>query len=228
MSRLGPLITLAAGAVLAAGLGAASITAAPAATTSAAGSTAEEPSAEESTSTAPSPTPEKTEAKKIPKADYGGYVKGNGGLMAISVRDGKAVGYFCDGRTEAWFKGNEANGEVSLKGFGTAKATATLGGGRAKGQLSVGGKKWSFTAPAVVKPSGLYRATAQVRGAKLRLGWIRIPRPGGGYYQVGTGFLGENQVDIPKLDDEQPTTPVTVQDTTVYPKDVDGFIGEMQ
>lgn len=226
MSRLGPFITLAAGAVLAAGLGVASVTATPAADTSAAGSAAEEPSTAETT-TAPSPTPTKTEAKKIPKADYGGYVKGNGGLIAISVRDGKAIGYFCDGRNEAWLKGGEAGGKVTLKGLGTARATATLGGGQAKGSLSVGGRKWSFTAPAVVKPSGLYRATALVRGAKLRVGWIQVPRPGGGYYQVGRAVVGEDQVDVPKLDDERPTAPVTVQDTTVQPKDVDGFIEEM-
>ncbi|GGT28648.1 hypothetical protein ACFFV7_32785 [Nonomuraea spiralis] len=231
MSRLGPFITLAAGAVLAAGLGVASVTATPAPKT-AAGTTAavpapEEPSAAETTATA-SPTPDKTEATTIPKADYGGYVKGNGGLIAISVRDGKAVGYFCDGKTEAWFKGGEAGGKVVLKGLGTARATATLGDGRARGWLSVGGGKWRFTAPAVVRPSGLYRATALVRGAKLRAGWIRVPRPGGGYDQVGAAFVGQDQVPIPKLDDERPDTPVTVAGTAVSPKDVDAFIEEMR
>jgi hypothetical protein len=79
----------------------------------------------------------------------------------------------------------------------------------------------------VVKPSGLYRATALVRGAKLRAGWILVKNPGGGYYQVGTAFVGEEQFDIPQLNADQPTTPVTVDATTVYPKDVDGFIEEM-
>ncbi|MGW4405690.1 hypothetical protein ACWEJ6_16800 [Nonomuraea sp. NPDC004702] len=237
MSRLGPFITLAAGAVLAAGLGVASVTAAPAADTApttdtaAAGSPTEaaaapSPSVSPSVSSSASPAP--TEAAKIPKADYGGYVKGNGGLIAISVRDGKAVGYFCDGRSEAWFKGGEAGGKAVLKGPGTARLTATLGGGRARGSLSVGGGKWTFTAPAVVRPSGLYRATAQVRGAKLRAGWIRVPRPGGGYDQVGAAFLGQDQVEIPRLDAGRPTTPVTVAGATVLPQDVDGFIEEMQ
>ncbi|MFF0867444.1 hypothetical protein ACFYUV_37170 [Nonomuraea sp. NPDC003560] len=245
MSRLGPFITLAAGAVLAAGLGVASVTAAPAADTApttaadtapttdtaAAGSPTEaaaapSPSVSPSVSSSASPAP--TEAAKIPKADYGGYVKGNGGLIAISVRDGKAVGYFCDGRSEAWFKGGEAGGKAVLKGPGTARLTATLGGGRARGSLSVGGGRWTFTAPAVVRPSGLYRATAQVRGAKLRAGWIRVPRPGGGYDQVGAAFLGQDQVEIPRLDAGRPTTPVTVAGATVLPKDVDGFIEEMQ
>ncbi|MEV3983282.1 hypothetical protein [Nonomuraea sp. NPDC049758] len=233
MSRLGPFITLAAGAVLAAGLGVASVTAAPAADTApttdtAAAGSPTEAAAAPSPSVSPSASPAPTEAAKIPKADYGGYVKGNGGLIALSVRDGKAVGYFCDGRSEAWFKGGEAGGKAVLKGPGTARLTATLGDGRARGSLSVGGGKWTFTAPAVVRPSGLYRATAQVRGAKLRAGWIRVPRPGGGYDQVGAAFLGQDQVEIPRLDAGRPTTPVTVAGATVLPKDVDGFIEEMQ
>ncbi|MFI7466406.1 hypothetical protein [Nonomuraea sp. NPDC049646] len=237
MSRLGPFITLAAGAVLAAGLGVASVTATPAADpapptrAAAAGSPTEAapaPSPSVSRSVSPPVSPAPTEAAKIPKADYGGYVKGNGGLIAISVRDGKAVGYFCDGRSEAWFKGGEAGGKAVLKGPGTARLTATLGVGRARGSLSVGGGRWTFTAPAVVRPSGLYRATAQVRGARLRAGWIRVPRPGGGYDQVGAAFLGQTQVEIPRLDAGRPTTPVTVAGATVLPKDVDGFIEEMQ
>ncbi|MGW0804364.1 hypothetical protein [Nonomuraea sp. NPDC002799] len=233
MSRLGPVITLAAGVVLAAGLGVASVTATPAADSGAASTAAEAPSAAEETTpeqaTEPSPSPEQTAPKKIAKADYGGRVKGNGALIAISIRNGKAVGYFCDGRAEAWFKGTESAGALDLKGLagGGSKVTATLGGGQAKGWVSVAGKKWSFVAPTVVKPSGLYRATALVRGAQFKGGWIQIKDPGGGYYQVGTAKVGEESVDV-KLDNEQPTAPVTVENTTVYPKDVDGFIEEMQ
>ncbi|GAA4926915.1 hypothetical protein HD597_011668 [Nonomuraea thailandensis] len=229
MSRLGPVITLAAGAVLALGLGVASTIATPAAEETAANTAAEAPPVEES-SAAPSPSPSQTAAKKIAKADYGGRVEGNGALIAISIRNGKAIGYFCDGRTEAWFKGSESDGELQLKGVANAgsKVTAELGGGRAEGWVSVGGRKWDFTAPTVVKPSGLYRATAIVRGARLRAGWIMIKNPNGGYYQVGAAFAGEEQLDIPQLDSAQPTAPVTVDGTTVNPEDVDGFIEEMQ
>ncbi|MEV4077917.1 hypothetical protein ACGFJC_45100 [Nonomuraea fuscirosea] len=238
MSRLGPVITLAAGAVLAVGLGVASITATPAAENAAADNVASSPSADEGAqegtgadaSAAPSPSPTRTEPKKIAKADYGGRVKGNGALIAISIRNGKAVAYFCDGRSEAWFKGTESSGELALSGVASAKSkvTAELGGGRAKGWVSVAGKRWNFTAPTVVKPSGLYRATAIVRGAKFRAGWIVIKDANGRSYQVGAAFAGEEQYDVPQLDSEQPTAPVTVEDTTVYPKDVDGFIEEMQ
>ncbi|MEV1169820.1 hypothetical protein [Nonomuraea sp. NPDC049784] len=233
MSRLGPVITLAAGAVLAVGLGVASVIATPAARNEAANTAAEAPSAEETTaapssSGEPTPEPERTAPKKIAKADYGGYVKGNGGLIAISIRDGKAIGYFCDGKAEAWFKGTESDGDLRLAGFGSAKVTAALGGGRAKGWVAVGGRKWSFVAPTVVKPSGLYRATATVRGAKLRAGWIVLKSPKGGFTQVGAAFEGDTQVPIPQLQGDRPTAPVTVDSTTLYPKDVDGFIEEMQ
>ncbi|TYB56748.1 hypothetical protein FXF51_42280 [Nonomuraea sp. PA05] len=229
MSRLGPVITLTAGAVLALGLGVASTIATPAAEETAASTAAEAPPAEQNTA-APEPSPSQTAPKRIAKADYGGRVKGNGALIAISVRNGKAIGYFCDGKTEAWFKGSEADGELQLKGVANAgsKVTAELGGGRAEGWVSVGGKKWDFTAPTVVKPSGLYRATAIVRGAKLRAGWIVVKNPNGGYYQVGAALVGEELVGVPPLDSAQPTAPVTVDGATVTPQDVDGFIEEMQ
>jgi hypothetical protein len=231
MSRLGPVITLAVGALFAAGLGVASVTATPAADQTAA--SAEPPAASEPAATAapeesPAASPKESTQKTVTKADYGGRVKGNGGLIAISIRDGKAIGYFCDGKNEAWFKGNESAGNLNLNGAHDSKIGAELGGGEAKGWLSVGGKKWSFVAPAVKKPSGLYRATALVRGAKLRAGWIVLKRPQGGYDQVGAAFADETQLPIPQLDNDEPTAPVTLDETTLYPKDVDGFIQEMQ
>ncbi|MGI5287022.1 hypothetical protein ACQEVF_27290 [Nonomuraea polychroma] len=231
MSRLGPVITLAAGAVLAAGLGVASITATPAANTTTAApdndAAAEAPAAEENTAQ-PSPSPAQSEEKRIEKADYAGRVKGNGALIAISIRDGKAIGYFCDGRTEVWFKGGQSADDVSLKGVGGGKLTAELGDGQAEGRVSVAGRQWSFVAPTAVKPSGLYRATALVRGAQFRAGWIRVKNPNGGYTTVGAASEGGSPVPVPELNGDQPTAALTVGDTTIYPKDVDGFIEEMQ
>ena len=245
-SRLGPVITLTAGAVLALGLGVASIAAAPAARDSVAAETRTNVTAEagppgnteESAAPAsPSPTateprktePTETEPTKTEKADYGGRVKGNGALIAISIRNGKAVGYFCDGRVEAWFTGVESAGELRLKGVADPRSTvkAKLDGGRAEGTVTVAGRRFPFEAPAVKKPSGLYRATAIVRGARFRAGWILLRNPNGGYDQVGAAFAGEEQLDVPQLDTAQPTAPITVEGTTVYPKDADSFVEEM-
>ncbi|MFG2076764.1 hypothetical protein SAMN05421874_14132 [Nonomuraea maritima] len=245
MSKLGPVITLAAGAVLAVGLGAASIIAMPTADTpavtvaaeaptvqqnlqaGAAGANSAAPSAAPSATPSAAPTPEPP--KKTVKADFGGRVKGTGALVAISIRNGKAVGYFCDGRIEAWFKGQESDGALNLTGVADkhAKVKATMSGSKAKGTLTVGGKKWSFFAPTVKKPSGLYRATATVRGAKLRAGWIVLKNTNGTYTQVGAAFAGEQQLDIPKIDPASPTASVRIGDTTISPQDADTFVEEM-
>jgi hypothetical protein len=186
---------------------------------------AAEPSVE---ATAPTPEPTQTAPKTIDKADYAGYVRGNGGLIALSTRDGKTVGYFCDGKKEAWFKGTEKDGKITLKGFGAAAVGGEMGGGKATGWLKVGTKKWTFAVSKVVKPSGLYRASAEVRGAKLRAGWILVKNPNGGYTQVGAASKDDKPLQIPELNAYQPTAPVPLDDATLYPKDVDGFIQEMQ
>ncbi|GAA0987894.1 hypothetical protein GCM10009555_068200 [Acrocarpospora macrocephala] len=194
MSRLGPVYTLAVGAVLTVALGVASAQASPAveqatATPIETASTAP-PVAEEE-----APTPEETAppeeaapADTTPKkVDYAGVVQGNGGLVAISIRNGKAVAYFCDGHIEAWLKGTAENNTVTLEGK-DALITASLGGGKAQGRVEFKGKSWRFSAAVVKKPSGLYRATAQVRGARIVGGWIKLPSG----QSVGRLTIGES------------------------------------
>ncbi|MFE3448614.1 hypothetical protein ACFXJ8_06715 [Nonomuraea sp. NPDC059194] len=223
MSRLGPFITLAAGAALAAGLGVASITAAPVDQSVATAVPVAEATSTPAASAKPSPT--RSVRRAVVKADYAGRVRGNGGLIAVSVRNGKAVGYFCDGRTEAWFAGKVTDGRIALKGFGDARLTAVLGGRKAKGELVISGREWDFTAPTVKKPSGLYRATAQVRGARYRAGWIVLPRPdGNGFVQVGAMVKDGVPAPVPTI---TPGSPVTIDGSAVTPKDVDEFIEEM-
>ncbi|WP_157249542.1 hypothetical protein [Nonomuraea typhae] len=223
MSRLGPVITLAAGAVLAAGLGVASVTAAPAANEN----TAAPPPSNAATAE-PTPTQTQTNTQAQPqaerptpaRADYATRIKG--GLLAISVRNGKAIAYFCDGKTEAWFKGPAADGAVELKGFGEATVSAELGGGKAKGELALAGSTVDFSAPLVKKPSGLYRATAVVRGAQVKAGWIVLKRPdGNGFYQVGLAVQGETRTPAPTLDPGTPNAPVRLGEATLYPEDIE-------
>ncbi|GAA4098448.1 hypothetical protein [Nonomuraea soli] len=227
MSKLGPFLTLAAGAVLAAGLGVASVTAQSAESPATAANVAEPGATAEATSVAtPSGKPEASKPARAVRADYAGRVEGTRALVAVSVRDAKAIGYFCDGKTEAWFVGKVAEGQVSLEGFGGATLSATLGGGKAVGEVALGGKKWDFTAPTAKKPSGLYRASAIVRGARIKAGWIYLRNPNGdGFVQVGTAFVGDQQVETPQL---TPGQPVTIDGEQLEPKDVDGFIEEMQ
>ncbi|GIN04527.1 hypothetical protein [Planomonospora venezuelensis] len=218
MKRLGPVLTLAVGAVMTVALGALSATTSPTTQDAAQGGPA--PVAEATSEASASPAPSKT-AKPVPaKADYAGRVRGNGGLIAISIRNGKAVGYFCDGRIEAWLKGKAADGRVTLSGPGGASVEAKLGGGRAAGTLEFGAEQWDFAAPTVKKPSGLYRASAIVRGAQVRAGWIYLDDGS----RVGLALVdGEPaEVAIP-----EPGENATVNGEEVDPKDVDEFIGEI-
>ncbi|GAA4202090.1 hypothetical protein GCM10022252_57800 [Streptosporangium oxazolinicum] len=219
MTRLGPVYTLAAGAVMAVALGVASATTSPTTQTVNAQDDVPAPVAQATTEASPEPEPEavKTARPTPAKADYAGRVTGNGGLIAISIRNGKAVGYFCDGRIEAWMKGKAADGKVTLSGHGKATLTAQLGGGRAAGTLGFGGRKWSFKAPTVKKPSGLYRATALVRGANVRAGWIYLDDG----TRVGLTLVGDEVADVPI---PEPGENAVVNGVEVDPQDVDEFI----
>jgi hypothetical protein len=224
MKRLGPFHTLAAGVVLAVGLGVASVQTAP--RTDNAAATSGAPVTEVTTSVSPGPAGtakalEATEAADpTPKrADYAGVAQGNGGLVALSIKNGKAVAYFCDGHIESWLKGTAENNTVTLSGKDSL-ITAALGGGRAQGRLQVGKAKWRFSAPLVKKPSGLYRATSVVRGAKVVGGWIILP----GGRQVGLMNIADASYPAPKL---TPGSPVNVDGTELRPEDTDAFIDEL-
>jgi hypothetical protein len=192
MSRLGPTYTLAAGAVLAIVLGAASLKSSPAIERASAAqnvTSVATPSAPEPT---PIPAPEPSEAADPTpkKVTYAGVVQGNGGLVAIAIRNGRAVAYFCDGHIESWLKGKAENNTVLLEGK-NALITAALGGGRAQGKIEFQGHKWRFAAPVVKRPSGLYRATALVRGARIVGGWIKLPN-GQSVGKFTSGDAGES------------------------------------
>jgi hypothetical protein len=219
MSRLGPTYTLAAGAVLAVVLGAASIKSSPAIETASADQnvTAEAtPSAPEPTEV-PAPEPSEAADPTPKKVDYAGVVQGNGGLVGIAVRNGRAIAYFCDGHIESWLKGKAENNTLVLEGKNSL-ITAALGGGKAQGKIEFQGHKWRFAAPVVKKPSGLYRATALVRGARIVGGWIKVGRVTVGRLalQDGSG-AGEAAPYFPG-------GPVTWYGVTLQPQDPDTFI----
>ncbi|ETK31210.1 hypothetical protein [Microbispora sp. ATCC PTA-5024] len=226
MSRSGPFFTLAAGAVLAAGLAAASVTAAPALRQVDAQAAA--PPVEVTTTPGQTAAPQQTDSAQAEpaavdttpkKADYAGVAQGNGGLVAIAVRDGRAVAYFCDGRIESWLKGTAADDTVVLKGRHSL-ITAALGKGRAQGKIQFGDATWRFVAPLVRKPSGLYRATAVVRGAKIVGGWIVLP-DGQEVGRVGIGGSGE---PAPAF---TPGSPVDYYGVPLRPQEPDAFLDDL-
>lgn len=232
MSRLGPIYTLAVGVVMTAGLTVASATASPqiqetSAVPAAAGAdplaTPEAtdeatPDATQEPEEVAAPEPEEDPTPK--KADYAGVVDQNGGLIAISIRNGKVVGYFCDGKIEAWLRGTAADNTLTLEGKDTL-VTAALRGGKAQGRIEYKNKSWRFSAATVKKPSGLYRATAQVRGARVVGGWIKLPNG----QSVGRIMLGENSGEAAAAFDggvqEWYGIPLTPQDPDQF---IDSFL----
>jgi serine/threonine-protein kinase len=107
------------------------------------------------------------------KATYAGRVGGGGGSVAVSIHDGQAIAYVCNGSTvEAWFKGTAVNGVLIMTGKNNSRFSAIYDFGKVTGDVLAHGTDYSFSLPVVNKPSGLYRATAVVRGAMIKAGWI--------------------------------------------------------
>ena len=131
----------------------------------------------------------------IANGTWAGYLKL--GTLALSIKDGKAIAYFCDGRkAEAWMKGTVQNGRLDLTGKNGAAMAGTIDKNRAKGKVTVGGRPSTFNVEAVSKPSGLYRLAADVRGAKIVAGWI-VLKDGS---QVGLATVGGRVTQPSELD----------------------------
>ncbi|MEV6873272.1 hypothetical protein [Amycolatopsis sp. NPDC051128] len=220
MKRPGPLFTLLAGVVLAGGIGIVNLATgtgvAPVAGTASAGST---PSA----APAPPTTVALSEAPKPEapaRADYAGRVVGGGASVAVSVRDGHAIAYVCDGKkVEAWLQGATAGGKLDLKDAKNATLTGSFDATAVTGTVTALGRTWQFTAPVAKKPAGLYRAAPKVRGKAGKVGWI--VQPDGS--QVGVLTTDEDSSPAPVLDPAAGTA--TVDGAPVTAEPVSGLAG---
>ncbi|MFC9847215.1 hypothetical protein ACFWFF_07740 [Streptomyces sp. NPDC060223] len=220
MKRPGPVVTLLAGLVL--GLFLLSLNATTG--TKSASSYQEEapasPSPKQSATPgegkpSPSPTPSKTAQ---PDADYAGRTDDDSSAIAVSLRDGRAIAYFCDGHDkESWLKGDvKDDGSMKLTGKNGAELKGTLQEGkRIRGTVDLDGQRYGFTADKAVKPSGLYRATATVRGALVDGGWVVLP--GDGDDQVGIVNRDGKPAPAPKIDPETGAVTIDGEQLTAEP-----------
>jgi hypothetical protein len=214
MKLTSPLVTLAAGAAVALALfGASSLAAKPAAAP-AAPSASPSPLASSPLPASPSQAPAAQAAKVT--AVWAGRTDGGAASIAISVKNGVAVAYVCDGKREIWLQGTADAGKLALSGARGATLVGTFGGGKATGRVTSGSAHYTFTAPAVAKPSGLYRAAAQVRNAKVVGGWIVLADGS----QVGVLDRDGVASDAPPIDPA--TGAVTVDGTTLTASYVEG------
>ncbi|MEV0225822.1 hypothetical protein [Streptomyces sp. NPDC050704] len=166
----------------------------------------------EKPSRSPSPSPSKT---ALPTGDYAGRTDDDSSAVAVTLRDGKAVAYFCDGRDqESWLKGDvKDDGSMRLTSQKGDVLTAELTGRRIRGTVDMGQREYGFTADKALKPSGLYRATETVRGAKVDGGWIVLPNG----RQVGILKRDDKPAAAPPIDPETGAVTVDGQQLTARP-----------
>ncbi|MEU1160578.1 hypothetical protein ABZ372_07150 [Streptomyces sp. NPDC005921] len=177
MKRPGPVLTLLAGLLL--GLFMLTLNATTGTRTASSSYREKSPSPTPTSTTAaprtsPSPSPSPS-SSKIPDSSYSGRTDDGSSSVAVSVRAGRAIAYFCDGHSkEAWLKGPvKSDGSMRLTGADGSVLNGTLQENkRIRGAVEFDGGHYAFTAQKAVKGTALYRATATVRGARIDGGWI--------------------------------------------------------
>jgi hypothetical protein len=178
MKIRGPLVTLAAVAVLGAGILLVNMSKeepAPQANPYSQATT----TAAAATPAAPQPAPSTPPPPAFPaQADYVGKIPTANGTITleITVQGDKAVAYACDGNTvESWLRGSAVNGAVSLANKDkTSRLEGHLEGNAIVGTLWIGEKKWDVNAPVAHPPAGLY----VYDNAGVRNSWIVDPNGG--------------------------------------------------
>jgi hypothetical protein len=182
------------------------------------------PSPAVSSAAAAAPSP--TEVTKSPtRATYAGRVGGGGGSVAVSIHGNQVIAYVCNGSTvEAWLKGTANGGRLAMTGKNKARLSASYSHGKVTGDVVAHGTDYSFSVPAVNKPSGLYRATAVVRGATVKAGWIVLPDGTQvGSFEADPDSPSPSGVEAPVLD--VATGTARAGNLILYATPVDGFTG---
>ncbi len=171
------------------------------------------------TTTGPSATPPPSATPAVPAGTYAGHTDGSTSSIAIVIRkDGKAVAYLCSGKIESWLQGSVQGTALTMTGTNKGSLHATLSGSALKGTTSAAGKSFAFTISAVHAPSGLWRAAATIRGAKVLAGWIVLPNGD----QVGMVNNGGKETTAPPL---QSTHKAPIDGGTLTASQVDGISG---
>ncbi|MGW0825630.1 hypothetical protein [Streptomyces sp. NPDC002845] len=222
MKRSGPLFTLLGGLLLA--LFMLSLNATTGTRTT---SSTDSVSPGDTVTVSPSPTPTAAPTKSAPppsrtpttspppNADYAGRTDDDSAAIAVSLRDGRAIAYFCDGRDqESWLKGDvEDDGSMTLTSRNGGELAGTLKDRSITGTVNLDGERYGFTADKAVKPSGLYRATATVRGAEVDGGWIVLR----GGRQVGILNRDGMPSAAPEIDPETGAVTIDGEQLTARP-----------
>ncbi|MFI1410462.1 hypothetical protein ACH4Y0_11220 [Streptomyces sp. NPDC020707] len=225
MKRSGPLFTLLAGLLLALFMLSLNATTGTRSTTTGSDEPADAVSASPApgvtatvspTKRSPSPGPSKSEpGSAVPNADYAGRTDDDSSAVAVTLRDGRAVAYFCDGRDqESWLRGDvESDGSMRLTNKKKQVLTGTLAGRRITGTVDMGARRYGFTADKSLKPNALYRATDTVADTKIDGGWIVLQDDS----QVGILRRDGKAGPAPRIDPATGTVTVDGKQLTARP-----------
>jgi hypothetical protein len=223
MRRFAPLLTLLAVAVLGGALLTLNMLGNPANQAAkpapAAAAPAPAPAAAPPTTAPAPPASDAPAAPAVAEKAYAGRSAGNEVTVAIAVKNGRAVGYICDGKkVEAWLEGTLSGSDLALKSKdGKSTIAGTADDKQSFGTVAVSGKEWPFAAKAASSPAGLYEGRAQVRGVLNRIGWIQLPDGS----QTGVWNRGADKVAAPVLDPARPDA-VVVDGVSVTVRTIGG------
>jgi hypothetical protein len=133
-------------------------------------------------------------------ARYMADIEKDGKKMAIGISvDGNDItAYACNGvDDEAWFFGNQANGAIDIKNKFRDTLNASFTGSDVKGDLTMNGVSYDFTAAPVSAPAGMY--TASLDG--VRASWIVRPDGSVTGVQFNGGISGRDfeQAELQQL-----------------------------
>ena len=165
MRRFAPLLTLLAVAVLGGALLTLNVVNSPTnATGTPSAAAASQPAVAAAPPPAAPPATVRPRGARRPEKAYAGRSAGNEVTVAIAVKDGRAVGYVCDGKKiEAWLEGTLSGSDLELKSKdGKSTIAATADDEQSFGTVAVpSGKEWPFAAKAASSPAGLYEGRAE-------------------------------------------------------------------
>ncbi|WP_328938887.1 hypothetical protein OG288_32840 [Streptomyces tauricus] len=222
MKRSGPLLTLLAGLLLAVFMLSLNATTGTRSTTTGSDSAADAVSASPApavtatvTPSEPAPSSPAPSRSAVPDGDYAGRTDDDSSAVAVTLRDGKAVAYFCDGRDqESWLKGDvESDGGMRLTNKKGQVLTGTLAGKRIRVTVDMGQRNYGFTADRSLKPNALYRATDTVADTEIDGGWVLLQDDS----QVGILKRDGRASPAPRIDPETGAVTVDGERLTARP-----------
>lgn len=123
-------------------------------------------------------------------------------VIGIAVDGDQIAAYACNGTDdEAWFFGNQKDGKIDITSRFKDTLQAEFDGKDVVGDLTMNGVAFTFSAPAVPAPAGMY--TAELDG--VRASWVVRPDGSATGVQFNGGISGRDfeQAELQQLNELQ-------------------------